>query len=280
MGNFLLHNNSSAPTGPNLARLLGIPCGQQLTTEVDILVRWGTSAAIDVQPAAVLNTSEAILNAVDKRHSLRLFIESGVPSLFPTSWPGSLPAIGRRRQHQEGRGFWLCLQEADVIHALREGADYFVPYIPTKDEYRVHVLMGQVLFMQRKALKRPKGPLWLWLRNVKTGWSLDRCDMVSPIAEVGVAAVRALGLDFGAVDVLEADDRSLYVLEVNTAPRLRGEKLDIWAEALKRRIACVELRTFRSRTWSAGRLWAIFSGTWRNPKVATVMGSPFSKMEP
>ena len=47
------------------------------------------------------------------------------------------------------------------------------------------------------------------------------------------AAIKALGLDFGAVDIIynEAEDQH-YVLEVNTAPGLEGTTLQKYTEAI------------------------------------------------
>ncbi|MNY81884.1 hypothetical protein D3C86_2236870 [compost metagenome] len=47
-------------------------------------------------------------------------------------------------------------------------------------------------------------------------------------------AVNALGLDFGAADVIWNDHRKqAFVLEVNTAPGLTGTTLEKYAKALK-----------------------------------------------
>jgi glutathione synthase/RimK-type ligase-like ATP-grasp enzyme len=48
-----------------------------------------------------------------------------------------------------------------------------------------------------------------------------------------LAAVSALGLDFGAVDIIwnEREDKC-YVLEVNTAPGLQGSTLENYANAI------------------------------------------------
>ena len=47
-----------------------------------------------------------------------------------------------------------------------------------------------------------------------------------------VAAVRSLGLDFGAVDVVERQNKA-YVLEVNTAPGLVGTTLEKYVDAIR-----------------------------------------------
>ena len=88
--------------------------------------------------------------------------------------------------------------------------------------------------MQKKSLRRRKTAMWLWMRNNKAGWGLDQIDMIPKICNLGIAAVKSLGLDFGATDIIESDRGYLYVLEVNTAPALREERLQIWSEAFRR----------------------------------------------
>jgi len=189
----------------------------------------------------VVNSAEAIANAVDKRGSLLMFLEHGVSELWPRDYPTVLPAIGRKKRHERGSGFWLCLQEMDVKDALEQGADYFIPYIPTRTEYRVHVSGNTVPFMQLKEPSgKPKHRLYPWLRNKNTGWRLIRCPEIPRVSGVGVMAVKALGLDFGAVDILRSDSDKLYVLEVNTAPALRGVQLEDWSETFNRRFLCAE----------------------------------------
>jgi len=49
---------------------------------------------------------------------------------------------------------------------------------------------------------------------------------------VALAAVSALGLDFGAVDIIYNEhENQYYVLEVNTAPGLEGTTVEKYAEA-------------------------------------------------
>lgn len=202
------------------------------------MIRYGTTSPTG-QADRVLNSIEAIRRTTDKLGSLEIFLRNGILAPAPSAVPQALPAIGRKRRHESGCGFWLCLQAMDVTTALDGGAEYFVPYIPTRNEYRVHVLCGKALLMQKKALRGRKAPMWPWMRNNRTGWGLDQVDMIPEICNIGIMAVKSLGLDFGAADIIESDRGYLYVLEVNTAPALREERLQIWSEAL-RRILCVE----------------------------------------
>lgn len=237
----LYHPKAADVTGPRLAQRLGIPGGSALSEEVGILIRYGSTEPAP-EPHRTTNDAEAIRKAVDKRGSLLRFLEHGVPAPRPEGYPSVLPAIGRKKRHERGSGFWLCLQEMDVKAALDDGADYFIPYIPTRNEYRVHVIGGVVPFMQQKEQqKEPKHRLSHWLRNRRTGWRLVRCPEIPTVADLGIRAVAALGLDFGAVDILRSDSDELYVLEVNTAPALRGVQLEDWAQSFERRfLTCAE----------------------------------------
>jgi glutathione synthase/RimK-type ligase-like ATP-grasp enzyme len=239
MDNYLLyHPRAADKTGPLLGKALGIPYGTSHSGRAKVLMRYGTTSPAG-QADKVLNSIEAIRRTTDKRGSLEIFLRSGVLAPAPSAVPQSLPAIGRKGRHESGSGFWLCLQAMDVTNALNSGAEYFMPYIPTRNEYRVHVLCGEALLMQKKTLRRKKTPMWPWMRNNRTGWGLDQVDAMPEICNLGITAVKSLGLDFGTADIIESDRGHLYVLEVNTAPALREERLQIWSEAL-RRILCAE----------------------------------------
>jgi D-alanine-D-alanine ligase-like ATP-grasp enzyme len=49
--------------------------------------------------------------------------------------------------------------------------------------------------------------------------------------QLSVEAVAALGLDFGAVDIIEDKEGNFYVLEINTAPGLEGHTVTSYAKA-------------------------------------------------
>lgn len=235
MNYILYHPKAADRTGPALVQKLGIQGGPGPPEgPVDVLIRYGSTEPCP-WVERVINNAGAIARAVDKRGSLLRFLEFDVLAPRPEDYPSVLPAIGRKKRHERGSGFWLCLQEADARYALEAGADYFIPYIPTRGEYRVHVIDGTVPFMQQKELRKTKHRLWPWLRNNKTGWGLSRCPEIPKVCEIAIRAVVALGLDFGAVDILRDDTDLLWVLEVNTAPALRKAQLEDWAETLKGR---------------------------------------------
>lgn len=107
----------------------------------------------------------------------------------------------------------------------------YVKYVPKKQEYRIHVCGGEAVDIQRKARRKDVADEAInWkIRNHDNGFIFARNeDGITPpdVINQAVGAVKALGLDFGAVDVIFNDkEQKAYVLEVNTAPGLSGETL-------------------------------------------------------
>lgn len=135
------------------------------------------------------------------------------------------------------------------IHLLEnmeefEGFDHqdvkiYTQYIPKKDEFRVHVMDGEVLDYRRKSL--PKG-----YQTSDTGWKVrthqhgfiyakEGFDIPEEVLEQARMAVSSCGLIFGAVDVIWNNfHKKAYVLEVNTAPGLEGSTLDRYKEGFEK----------------------------------------------
>jgi glutathione synthase/RimK-type ligase-like ATP-grasp enzyme len=115
-------------------------------------------------------------------------------------------------------------------------APLYVKYIPKKEEYRVHVVNGEIIHLQRKARKKdvPDDQINWLVRNHDNGFIFQQEGFVAPdpVRDCAVDAVASLGLDFGAVDVIYNEkNNAAYVLEVNTAPGLEGTTIQKYAEA-------------------------------------------------
>jgi glutathione synthase/RimK-type ligase-like ATP-grasp enzyme len=125
-----------------------------------------------------------------------------------------------------------------IVHAKTPeelvDAPLYVQYIPKSQEFRVHVMFNKVIFVQEKR-KRNGVEANKQIRTHDNGWVFCVKDVVLPegAAEICTRAVDALGLDFGAVDVVFRQGRA-YVLEVNTAPGLEGTTLQRYTDALRR----------------------------------------------
>jgi glutathione synthase/RimK-type ligase-like ATP-grasp enzyme len=222
----LLYHKKSRPTGRVLGKALLIGHGESVSeggADSPALIRWGSrkQAYLDEQYETVLNNSGAISSASNKLLSLELMREAGVNVPDFDTNPYALiervgwPILGRKTYHARGSDVKLCLQQYD----LRNPMDYYIQYIPTVREFRVHVVRDNVVRVQGKFLDFPRLSNG-FVRNYQTGYRFrsPRKRLNNVRLLMAVQAVKSLGLDFGAVDLLIGDDRETYILEVNTAP--------------------------------------------------------------
>lgn len=110
-------------------------------------------------------------------------------------------------------------------------------------EYRIHVFKKDGIkrvFVQQK-MRRATGVEQVTaesrVRNLANGWIFAHNEITQPrqqTIDLAVAAVTALNLDFGAIDLIEMHEHSQgsYVLEVNCAPGLQGGTLNFYANAI------------------------------------------------
>lgn len=110
----------------------------------------------------------------------------------------------------------------------------YTAYIKKRKEFRVHVFDGQVIDVQekRKKIGEEANPL---IRNHENGWVFCHEDIVEPdgLRDAAIRAVGALGLLFGAVDVIWNEKKNqCWVLEVNSAPGLTPTTAEKYADAI------------------------------------------------
>lgn len=125
----------------------------------------------------------------------------------------------------------------DGIVVVREGdqlpdAPLYTAYIRKDAEYRLHVVCGKVVAVQQKRRESEAEQTadQKLIRNHGNGWVFAVNKVVfrddnqrKACEDASVSAVAALGLDFGAVDlVVAAKTGSPYVLEINTAPGIES----------------------------------------------------------
>lgn len=119
-----------------------------------------------------------------------------------------------------------------------ELAHFYTKYVGSRREYRVHVFHDDVLLVVQK--KRRNGVEQDdVVRNWHTGW-VYCAENITPLSSEAVAdavaSVKALGLDFGAVDLITRRDKH-YVLEINTSPGLEGRTVSLYSDAIQAYIA-------------------------------------------
>ena len=82
-------------------------------------------------------------------------------------------------------------------------------------DWRVFVSDGRVLAAMQRRSKN-------WITNVAQGATPQAHEADTAMSEMALAAVAALGADYGGVDLIRHDDGRLLVLEVNSNPAWQG----------------------------------------------------------
>jgi hypothetical protein len=145
------------------------------------------------------------------------------------------PLFGRKLMHREGKDIMPALQVEDIPLRMAAGAQFFTEYIPRQTEIRVWVYRRRHLASYQKVMRHPTQYKYFGC-SYRNGFAFELmpAEQVNRAAvEQAAAAVDALGLDFGAADVLIGKDGLPYVLEVNTAPGVEGARQSIVALADK-----------------------------------------------
>lgn len=151
--------------------------------------------------------------------------------------------LGRTRQGFGGKGI-VAYDPSGLYDGrysrepVREHEWYTIYHEPSR-EVRLHVVDGEVVRIQGKYLDFPEEKERnLFVRNYKTGYRFrkPKRELHSRRKETAIEAVRALGLHFGAVDMMLFRDQEAMVLEINTAPACSPLTASSYAEALARKI--------------------------------------------
>lgn len=127
--------------------------------------------------------------------------------------------------------------EGITVRLTREGIAeaplYTKAITGPRREWRVHVFEGVITYVQKKIRRngyRDNPDYREDVRNHHTGWVYSNAFNDSPNDQVLIQAhkaVQALGLNFGAVDLISKGEEA-WVLEVNTAPGLTGTTLETY----------------------------------------------------
>jgi hypothetical protein len=171
---------------------------------------------------------DAIDELTDKFLVLRTTLQQAAPTVPPAikvTW------LGRRMKHIGGN---------DLLNPTTT-PEFYSKKEDLVQEFRVHSFLGKSI---RAGVKDVRDGYALtgitnfahpWIRSWDGGWRIKYDGVTSKMKHRDLAhkAVKALGLDFGAVDIGERADGSLIVLEVNRAPGLEGGTIDAYATAIQ-----------------------------------------------
>lgn len=211
------------------------------------IINWGASTIptfATKNGTRIINPPELVASMTNKEHTFGLLSDQ-------CRMPPYTNDLGRARQWlrdgytvfarttlngHSGAGIVIMDPEHPDTHDVR--ARLYVRYVKKKDEFRVHVCDGRVIDVQRKGLRTElegRDDVDHRIRNLANGFVFVRNGVQVPedVTTQSLAAIRASGLHFGAVDVIyNVKEGNAYVLEVNTAPGLQGQTIESYATAL------------------------------------------------
>jgi len=159
-------------------------------------------------------------NAQDKLFCFKKFDELGIPYpkiINPEEHYKNGSILGRKNFSSKGDGIVRYLKDSEKWREKQH--DYFCEFIYVEAEARVHVFRGMVICEQRKDF----GDNPHFIHNTKNGSKLFRSPINHPerwkILKACCDAVKAVGLDYGAVDILFEKETGRWLFaEVNSAP--------------------------------------------------------------
>lgn len=266
MAGFLLYHKKTRPTGRAIAEALGFRHGADpaaIPADTETVIRWGNAKRIARGNARVINEARSIMLAGDKLETLKKLRAEGIPSLefyetFPVAVHGTW--FCRKRRGFGGRDIFIAynldgnpimvypnnmnereLPNAEATAAI-DAADFFTKAVDNSKEYRIHVVGGEIIRFQRKYYEGPPHQVGHRIRvqNHANGYKFKQPNkkLNKDRFEAATRAVEALGLDFGAVDlVVDPRTNRPVILEVNTAASCSPRTLNAYVEAFRKELA-------------------------------------------
>lgn len=235
----------ASPSARALAAALGIKRLYKEGKDLHVagsIINWGNSALYRnfTYEQEFFNHPDAVSKAVNKLETFKALegkvsIPKWTEDAFEAyKWLLKGPVVARSVLNgHSGEGISII----ETPDQWGEDAPLYTQYIKKKEEYRVHVFRGKIIFKQRKARKKevPDDQVNWQVRNLDGGFIFANKNVELPAVALqnAVAAVDCLGLDFGAVDIILGNDGAYYVLEVNTACGLQGSTLQAYVDAFK-----------------------------------------------
>lgn len=238
--------SSASASATALATALGIKRAKREgnVLKTDVLINWGCSKIErQIEFQRIINKPEAVAKAANKLETFKTLQDSGTTPEFTESreeanrWLGGGVTVVARTILNGHSGAGIVIVDPDKDKEAPV-AKLYTRYVPKSEEYRVHVFQGKVIHSQRKARNKdvPDDKVNWQVRNHSNGFIFAHVGVVVPPEGVkaAVEAVNALGLDFGAVDLIfNRMKNKYYVLEVNTACGLEGTTLERYVRAFK-----------------------------------------------
>jgi glutathione synthase/RimK-type ligase-like ATP-grasp enzyme len=205
-----------------LSQALGYKVWRGPAKPFAINISWGNQTK---GPGTQINKPIAVHCAADKLVTFSFLSKEGVSHVpYTTSkevaqgWSKEGKTVfARTVQGQSGSGITIVAPGESM-----PSMPLYTQYVKKRKEFRVHVVNGVAIDVQQKKKKNGVEANSM-IFNHDNGYAFCHNDVIEPdeLRPLGIAAVKAVGLDFGAVDIIWNESQNkCYVLEVNTAPGL------------------------------------------------------------
>jgi len=205
--------------------------GRSLTPE-KLVYRYTMLEALEADGVVVVNPSSAIQAARNKASSTLKLVECGIP--VPTVHVAETPSAALRAIRETGRAVIK-----PIMGSLGLGS-FLVDNVDIA-YYIVNILaeLNQPIYIQRYIDKKyerdirvfivgdkPVAAIYRyathWKSNIAQGARPEPAEINDQIARMALDSAKCLGLLYAGVDIVEAHDGALYVLEANASPLWRG----------------------------------------------------------
>lgn len=212
----------------------------------DKVINWGSSQVTQFGPAEFINNP---IHVAHSSHKLHFFENMGdvladddrprVPGWTTnraeaTTWftgEDSKVVCRTLLTSHSGNGIIIAESEDQLVQA-----PLYTRYVKKQAEYRVHIVRGRVVDVQRKIRDPDRTPTNWQVRSHANGFIFVRGSDELPQDGIdqSLRAFNASGLDFGAIDVIiESRTGLAHILEINTAPGLTGQTVENYARAFR-----------------------------------------------
>lgn len=210
----------------------GVPGGtlQQVIARLDIL------HALKMLGVTVYNDGHAVERTVDKGMTSFILHHHGIPT--PLTWvlesrqqahaiirhetAADHPLVIKPLFGSQGQGVRLLTADTPLPVPMDEHVDglyYLQAYVDSGEgawhDHRVFVINGRVVGAM---LRRGNN----WINNVAQGGRCEAIALHGEVAELALAAAKAMEIDYCGVDIIRDRDGDLFVLEVNSIPAWKG----------------------------------------------------------
>ncbi len=234
-----VYGNGKSKSARVLAKELGIKrlkvAGSRFVgRNGDTIINWGVPKKV-LNKVMYLNPIDSVRLASNKLDTLNTLYANNisVPQFvtdFQSLVPGCLYMARTTLYGHSGMG--IAIGEAE---GLPRDAPLYTKAIDKVAEYRVIVVNGKAVDIKSKKKRRDsEQDEHIW--NHSNGYVFARNVGTFPcnLKQLGIDSVEALGLRYGAVDIIEDEGGVLYTLEVNTAWGLDGTTITLVADEFKR----------------------------------------------